>query len=122
MVQDSVLSGRRFVVAAVAMAAHHHALPPCAPAFATHTHTGVLEAVRISCAGFPSKRLFIDFVDHFWSLAPDLYHRQDLDDRCFISVAWRACVPRHSAQPRCVYPSLCVCLVRVCLLATTASA
>jgi myosin-5 len=42
---------------------------------------GVLEAVRISCAGFPSKRPFPDFVDHFWSLAPELYHREDLDDR-----------------------------------------
>ncbi len=44
-------------------------------------HAGVLEAVRISCAGFPSKRPFPDFVDHFWSLAPELYHREDLDDR-----------------------------------------
>ncbi|WIA40194.1 hypothetical protein OEZ86_013582 [Tetradesmus obliquus] len=42
---------------------------------------GVLEAVRISCAGFPNKRPFPDFVDHFWSLAPELYHMPDLDDR-----------------------------------------
>jgi hypothetical protein len=41
---------------------------------------GVLEAVRISCAGFPSKRPFSDFVDHFWTLAPTLIH-SDLDDR-----------------------------------------
>jgi myosin V len=43
--------------------------------------TGVLEAVRISCAGFPAKRPFPDFIDHFWQLAPELYHREDLDDR-----------------------------------------
>eukprot|EP00775_Hariotina_reticulata_P007220 gene7220-7433_t len=42
---------------------------------------GVLEAVRISCAGFPSKRPFPDFVDHFWPLSPELYHQRDLDDR-----------------------------------------
>lgn len=41
---------------------------------------GVLEAVRISCAGFPSKRPYPDFVDHFWMLAPDLI-KSDLDDR-----------------------------------------
>ena len=29
---------------------------------------GVLEAVRISCAGFPTKFPFEDFVDHFWNL------------------------------------------------------
>jgi hypothetical protein len=42
---------------------------------------GVLEAVRISCAGFPSKRPFPDFVEHFWPLAPELYHRPELEDR-----------------------------------------
>ncbi|GBG00632.1 myosin [Raphidocelis subcapitata] len=42
---------------------------------------GVLEAVRISCAGFPNKRPFPDFVEHFWPLAPDLYHQPDLSDR-----------------------------------------
>lgn len=41
---------------------------------------GVLEAVRISCAGFPSKRPYPDFVDHFWMLAPDLL-KSDLDDK-----------------------------------------
>lgn len=47
----------------------------------SHHRAGVLEAVRISCAGFPNKRPFPDFVDHFWPLAPELYHREDLDDR-----------------------------------------
>ncbi len=41
---------------------------------------GVLEAVRISCAGFPTKIPFIDFVDHFWNLVPELLSRADLDD------------------------------------------
>jgi len=35
---------------------------------------GVLEAIRISCAGYPSKRLYEDFVDHFWMLAPSEFH------------------------------------------------
>lgn len=35
---------------------------------------GVLEAIRISCAGYPSKRLYEDFVDHFWVLAPTDFH------------------------------------------------
>lgn len=42
---------------------------------------GVLEAVRISCAGFPTKIPFIDFIDHFWNLIPELLSRTDLDDR-----------------------------------------
>lgn len=36
--------------------------------------------VRISCAGFPTKMLHEDFVDHFWNLAPQLLARTDLDD------------------------------------------
>lgn len=42
---------------------------------------GVMEAVRISCAGFPNKRIFFDFVEHFWPLAPDTYHDDDVSDR-----------------------------------------
>ncbi|EFJ44389.1 type XI myosin heavy chain MyoA [Volvox carteri f. nagariensis] len=41
---------------------------------------GVMEAVRISCAGFPSKRPYDEFVDHFWQLAPDLL-KTDVDDK-----------------------------------------
>merc|ERR1719515_472860 len=33
---------------------------------------GVLEAIRIACAGFPSRRLFYEFVDRFGVLRPDL--------------------------------------------------
>lgn len=40
---------------------------------------GVLEAVRISCAGFPSRRLFFDFVEHFWHLAPERVRAGDPD-------------------------------------------
>lgn len=42
---------------------------------------GVLEAVRISCAGYPTKSLYLDFVDHFWNLSPELLARDDLDDQ-----------------------------------------
>ena len=31
----------------------------------------MLEAVRISCAGYPTKPFYEDFVDHFWPLATD---------------------------------------------------
>ena len=41
---------------------------------------GVLEAVRISCAGFPTKLPFEDFVDHFWPLVPELLSNPDADD------------------------------------------
>eukprot|EP00897_Mesotaenium_endlicherianum_P005251 jgi/Mesen1/4754/ME000242S03925 len=33
---------------------------------------GVLEAVRISCAGYPTRRTFDDFLDRFGMLSPDL--------------------------------------------------
>ena len=41
---------------------------------------GVLEAVRISCAGFPTKTPYPDFVDHFWNLVPELLSNEQLDD------------------------------------------
>ena len=41
---------------------------------------GVLEAVRISCAGYPTKSLYPDFVDHFWNLGPELLAADELDD------------------------------------------
>lgn len=40
---------------------------------------GVLEAVRISCAGYPSRRQFFDFVEHFWHLAPEKVRSGDPD-------------------------------------------
>jgi len=33
---------------------------------------GVLEAVRISCAGYPSKRTYEEFCDHFWMMFLDV--------------------------------------------------
>lgn len=42
---------------------------------------GVLEAVRISCAGFPTKMPFEDFVDHFWCLVPELLAQPDITDK-----------------------------------------
>lgn len=40
---------------------------------------GVMEAIRISCAGYPTKRPFIEFIDRFGILAPEVldgrYHK-----------------------------------------------
>lgn len=33
---------------------------------------GVLEAIRISCAGYPTKRTFEEFLDRFGMLVPDV--------------------------------------------------
>lgn len=38
---------------------------------------GVLEAVRISCAGYPTKPTYEEFVDHFWPLAVNSLHEDD---------------------------------------------
>lgn len=38
--------------------------------------------IRISCAGYPSRREFAEFVDHFWNLAPELLSLPD--DRKFV--------------------------------------
>lgn len=35
----------------------------------------MLEAIRISCAGYPTKRTFDEFIDRFGMLAPDLIDR-----------------------------------------------
>ena len=40
---------------------------------------GVLEAVRISCAGYPSKPRYEEFADHYWPLAPDSIQLDDRD-------------------------------------------
>ena len=39
---------------------------------------GVLEAVRISCAGYPSKRTYQEFNDHFWMMCLDTL---DIDEK-----------------------------------------
>lgn len=33
---------------------------------------GVLEAIRISCAGYPTRRTFYEFLDRFGMLAPEV--------------------------------------------------
>ncbi|KAK9844720.1 hypothetical protein WJX74_005896 [Apatococcus lobatus] len=59
---------------------------------------GVLEAVRISCAGFPTKIPFIDFVDHFWNLVPELLSRADLDDGALSkAIVSKAGLTQHQA-------------------------
>lgn len=71
---------------------------------------GVLEAVRISCAGFPTKIPFIDFVDHFWNLVPELLSRADLDDAALSkAIVAKAGLKQHQAgstKVSCVTHSL----------------
>ena len=52
--------------------------------------------MRISCAGFPAKLPFEDFVDHFWNLVPDLLAKPDLDDAALArGIAARAGLQGH---------------------------
>ncbi|KAF9609184.1 hypothetical protein IFM89_013574 [Coptis chinensis] len=43
---------------------------------------GVLEAIRISCAGYPTKRTFDEFIDRFGQLAPDVLDSSDEKSAC----------------------------------------
>ncbi|KAL5549552.1 hypothetical protein UlMin_004783 [Ulmus minor] len=43
---------------------------------------GVLEAIRISCAGYPTKRTFDEFLDRFGMLAPDVLDGSDDKSAC----------------------------------------
>uniref|UniRef100_A0A6V7QYP6 Myosin-12 n=1 Tax=Ananas comosus var. bracteatus TaxID=296719 RepID=A0A6V7QYP6_ANACO len=43
---------------------------------------GVLEAIRISCAGYPTKRTFDEFIDRFGMLEPDLIDSSDEKAAC----------------------------------------
>ncbi|KAL2478562.1 Myosin-12 [Forsythia ovata] len=43
---------------------------------------GVLEAIRISCAGYPTKRSFDEFIDRFGMLAPDVLDGSDEKSAC----------------------------------------
>ncbi|CAL5398354.1 unnamed protein product [Camellia sinensis] len=43
---------------------------------------GVLEAIRISCAGYPTKRSFDEFLDRFGMLAPDVLDGSDEKSAC----------------------------------------
>ncbi|XP_024988349.1 myosin-12-like isoform X1 [Cynara cardunculus var. scolymus] len=43
---------------------------------------GVLEAIRISCAGYPTKRAFVEFLERFGMLAPEVLHGCDEKSAC----------------------------------------
>ncbi|XP_047338163.1 myosin-12 isoform X2 [Impatiens glandulifera] len=43
---------------------------------------GVLEAIRISCAGYPTKRTFDEFIDRFGMLVPDVLDGTDEKSAC----------------------------------------
>ncbi|KAA8520316.1 hypothetical protein F0562_014572 [Nyssa sinensis] len=43
---------------------------------------GVLEAIRISCAGYPTKRTFDEFLDRFGMLAPEVMDGSDEKSAC----------------------------------------
>ncbi|XAR63368.1 Myosin ATPase [Bertholletia excelsa] len=43
---------------------------------------GVLEAIRISCAGYPTKRTFDEYLDRFGMLAPEVLDGQDEKTAC----------------------------------------
>ncbi|THF98798.1 hypothetical protein TEA_005046 [Camellia sinensis var. sinensis] len=43
---------------------------------------GVLEAIRISCAGYPTKRRFDEFLDRFGMLTPDVLDGSDEKSAC----------------------------------------
>ncbi|WCJ20549.1 myosin-like protein XIF [Euphorbia peplus] len=43
---------------------------------------GVLEAIRISCAGYPTKRTFDEFLDRFGMLTPDILEGSDEKSAC----------------------------------------
>ncbi|KAK4488660.1 hypothetical protein RD792_004431 [Penstemon davidsonii] len=43
---------------------------------------GVLEAIRISCAGYPTKRTFDEFIDRFGMLTPDVPDGSDEKSAC----------------------------------------
>ncbi|CAI9293048.1 unnamed protein product [Lactuca saligna] len=43
---------------------------------------GVLEAIRISCAGYPTKRSFDEFLERFGMLAPDVLDGSDEKSAC----------------------------------------
>ena len=58
----------------------HHPLPSaCLPCRLQLRCGGVLEAVRISCAGYPTKMPFFDFSEHFWMLGLDSAQLEDRD-------------------------------------------
>ncbi|KAK6162834.1 hypothetical protein DH2020_002675 [Rehmannia glutinosa] len=49
---------------------------------------GVLEAIRISCAGYPTKRTFDEFIDRFGMLAPDVVDGCVSSSSSYSSLSW----------------------------------
>ncbi|KAG0460120.1 hypothetical protein HPP92_023248 [Vanilla planifolia] len=58
---------------------------------------GVLEAIRISCAGYPTKRAFDEFIDRFGMLAPDLIDSSDEKQVC-AAICDRMGLKRHNGD------------------------
>jgi myosin V len=56
---------------------------------------GVLEAVRISCAGYPSKRTYEEFYNHFWMMCLD---GSDLDDEEITKQIIQKHLPQNDTQ------------------------
>ena len=79
------------------------ASPPC-PALQLRCG-GVLEAVRISCAGYPTKMPFADFIDHFWMLGLDFPQQV----RARACVCWREFL--HALASHC---ACCACSCKPC--------
>ncbi|KAK3423083.1 hypothetical protein EUGRSUZ_G03419 [Eucalyptus grandis] len=52
---------------------------------------GVLEAIRISCAGYPTKRTFDEFLDRFGMLVPDLSEGSNEKSAC-IAICDKMCL------------------------------
>ncbi|KAJ0555230.1 putative myosin ATPase [Helianthus annuus] len=51
---------------------------------------GVMEAIRISCAGFPTRKPFSEFVDRFKILAPDAVEKSDDDIKSSVMLLEKA--------------------------------
>lgn len=49
---------------------------------------GVLEAVRISLAGYPTRRTYAEFVDRFGVLVPELMFGRYLPNICIMQLIW----------------------------------
>ncbi|XP_076882942.1 myosin-6-like [Bidens hawaiensis] len=51
---------------------------------------GVMEAIRISCAGFPTRKPFRDFIERFKILAPDAVKKCDDEVKCSVILLEKA--------------------------------
>ncbi|KAK1428998.1 hypothetical protein QVD17_11197 [Tagetes erecta] len=51
---------------------------------------GVMEAIRISCAGFPTRKPFSEFIERFKILAPDAVKKSDDEIKCSVMLLEKA--------------------------------